>query len=114
MIADIVDYDLNKISPRVVAEAAEAGDEIAREIWDRTGHYLGTAIANVMVSFGPRRVVLSGGVAAAGELLLAPVRRTIEERVFIMPRDEVEIVLNQLGDDAGILGMAKWAALGHV
>ncbi len=114
MIADIIDYDLNKISPRVVAEAAEAGDEIAREIWDRAGHYLGTAIANVMVAFGPRRVVLSGGVAAAGELLLAPVRRTIEERVFIMPRDEVEIVLNKLGDDAGILGMAKWAALGPV
>ena len=111
MIGEIVGYDLNKINARIVAQAAESGDEIAQEIWDFAGKALGTGIANVMVAFGPRRVVISGGVAQAGNLLLDPVKRTIQERVFVMPKEAVEIVLGELGTDAGILGMAKWASL---
>jgi hypothetical protein len=41
-------------------------------------------------------------VAAASELLLAPIRQTIKERVFIMPQDEVQVVVDELGNDAGI------------
>ena len=111
LIGEMVDYDLNKINPQVVAEAAEAGDKIALDIWERAGHYLGTGIANVMTCVGARMVVLSGGVAAAGDLLLDPIRRTIEKRVFVMPKEEVEIVVGELGNDAGIMGMAKWASL---
>lgn len=111
MIGEIVDYDLNKITAQIVAKAAAAGDEIAQEIWDIAGKALGTGVANVMVAFGPRMVVISGGVAQAGDLLLDPVKQTIRERVFVMPKEEVEIVLGELGTDAGILGMAKWASL---
>lgn len=109
-IGEMVDYDLNQITPRVVARAAEDGDELALEIWDVVGRYLGTGIANVCVSIGPERVVLSGGVAAAGDLILNPVRRTLQERVHVMPIDKVEVVLGSLGQEAGILGMASWAA----
>lgn len=109
-IADLVDYDLNKITPEVVARAAKEGDEIAQEIWDSVGHYLGTGIANICVAFGPERVVLAGGVAAAGDLLLKPIKKTLQERVFVMPVENVEVVLSTLGSDAGILGMASWAA----
>ena len=109
-IGEMVDYDLNQITPRVVARAAEDGDELALEIWDVVGRYLGTGIANVCVSIGPERVVLSGGVAAAGDLILNPVRRTLQERVHVMPIDKVEVVLGSLGQEAGILGMANWAA----
>ena len=108
-IADLIDNDLNKITPEIVAQAANEGDEIAQEIWNSVGHYLGTGIANICVAFGPERVVLAGGVAAAGDLLLAPVKKTLQERVFVMPIEKVEVVLGSLGDDAGILGMAKWA-----
>ncbi len=111
MIGEMVDYDLNKISPRIVAKAAEAGDEIANEIWEEAGKALGTGVANAMVAFGPQMVVISGGVAQAGDLLLDPVRRTVEERVFVMPKEKVQIVTGELGTDAGILGMAKWASL---
>jgi len=108
-IADLIDNDLNKITPEIVAQAANEGDEIAQEIWNSVGHYLGTGIANICVAFGPERVVLAGGVAAAGDLLLTPVRKTLQERVFVMPIEKVEVVLGSLGDDAGILGIAKWA-----
>jgi glucokinase len=108
-ITDLVDNDLNKITPEIVAQAANEGDEIALEIWNSVGHYLGTGIANICVAFGPERVVLAGGVASAGDLLLTPIKKTLQERVFVMPIEKVEVVLGSLGDDAGILGMAKWA-----
>ena len=90
-------------------QAAREGDEIALEIWDIVGHYLGTGIANTCVSVGPQRVVLAGGVAAAGDLLIKPVKETLEKRVHVMPINQVEILTSTLGDDAGILGMASWA-----
>lgn len=110
LIAEMIDHDLNKITPEVVARAAEEGDEIAQEIWDSVGHYLGTGIANICVAFGPERVVLAGGVAAAGDLLLKPIKKTLQERVFVMPVKNVDVVLSSLGTNAGILGMASWAA----
>jgi glucokinase len=111
LIGQMADYDLNKITPELIAEAAQLDDEIAKEIWENAGHYIGTGIANTLVAFGPRRVVLSGGVAAAGELLLIPIRQTINKRVFVMPKKEVEVVVGTLGNEAGILGMAQWASL---
>jgi glucokinase len=105
----MVDFDLNKITPKIVAQAAHDGDEIACEIWDTVGNYLGIGIANICVAFGPQRVVLSGGVAAAGDLLINPIKKTLQERVHVMPIDQVEIVISTLGNDAGILGMASWA-----
>jgi glucokinase len=108
-IAEMVDFDLNKITPKIVAQAALNGDKIACEIWDTVGNYLGIGIANICVAFGPQRVVLSGGVAAAGDLLINPIKKTLQERVHVMPIDQVEIVISTLGNDAGILGMASWA-----
>jgi glucokinase len=109
-IGGLVDYDLNRITPEVIAEAARQGDAVAREIYNQAGTYLGIATANVLVMLGPRKVVLAGGVAAAGDLLLEPVRRTIRERVTIMPVEQVEVVTATLGANAGVLGVAFWAA----
>jgi len=72
--------------------------------------YLGVAVANVLVSVGPRKVVIAGGVAAAGDLLLEPIRRTIRQRVTVMPVEQVEVVQASLGSEAGVLGVALWAA----
>ena len=110
-LGKMVDYDLNLITPKLIARAALAGDAIAKDIYDKAGYYLGIAIANVLVSVNPRKVVLAGGVAAAGDLLLEPIRRTVRERVFVMPQDQVEIVLAGLGKNSGIVGAALWAAL---
>ena len=110
-IGDLSEYDLNKITPALIAEAAKMDDEVANQIWDDAGHYIGTGISAAIVTFNPTQIVISGGVAAAGELLLKPIRRTIQERVHLVPLDEIEVVLGELGNDAGILGMAQWAAL---
>ena len=112
-LGELCGYDLNKITPALIARAAEQGDTIARDIYEKAGFYLGVAAANMCASVGPRRIVLAGGVANAGRLLLEPMERTMRERVTIMPVDQVEIVPALLGDDAGVIGAAVWAAMQH-
>ncbi len=109
-IAELSDHDLNQITPEVVARAAEMGDNFALEVWERAGTYLGIGVANILTSVGVKRVVISGGVAKAGDLLLDPIRKTINNRVFLMPVDKVAILIGKLGTDAGIVGMAAWSA----
>ena len=110
-IGELCEYDLNRITPELIAKAAGAGDEIAKSIYEKAGLYIGIAAANMCASIGPRRIIIGGGVAQAGELLLAPIRRTIKERVHIMPVEQVEVVSSKLGDNAGVIGVACWAAL---
>ncbi len=109
-LGERADYDLNRITPELIAQAAQAGDPIAQEIYATAGFYIGVAAANICVAIGPRRIVIGGGVAQAGELLLAPIRRTLHERVHVMPVEEVTVVAAQLGDNAGVIGAAAWAA----
>ena len=109
-ISEICEYDLNRITPEVIAQAALTGDEIAKGIYERAGFYLGITAANICVALGPRRIIIAGGVSRAGDLLLAPIRRTLKERVTVMPVEQVEVVPAQLGDNAGAIGVACWAA----
>ena len=108
-IADLAGGDLNHVTTEVVAQAARDGDPFARAIFEQAGTYIGLAVSNTLLTISPRKVVIGGGVAAAGDLLLDPIRRTVRERVFLMPADRVEIVLAELGTDAGIVGAALWA-----
>jgi glucokinase len=109
-LGEMCEYDLNRITPELIARAAQMGDEIAKDIYEKAGFSLGIAAANICASVGPRRVIIGGGVAQAGELLLDPIRRTLRERVHIMPVEQVEVVPSQLGDNAGVIGVACWAA----
>ena len=109
LIDQLVEHDLNRITVEVVAEAARAGDRISNEIFEQAGRYLGISIGNILHSVSPQRVILGGGVAQAGELLLDPIRRTLHERVHLMPVNKVEIVQAVLGGNAGLVGAAFWA-----
>lgn len=112
-IAELIDNDLNKLTPKIVSEAANLGDEFALEVWQRAGSYLGIGVANILTSVGVEMVVIGGGVSKAGDLLLDPIRKEIKNRVFLMPVEKVEIVTAKLGNDAGIVGMAAWSAQQH-
>ena len=109
-IGALVDYDLNKITPGVIARAAENGDTVAREILQRAGSYLGIGIANLITIFSPERVVIGGGLSRLGEWLLEPARTEVTARCHLTPLDRVQIMLAQLGGEAGVIGAAVWAA----
>lgn len=108
-IGEMAVHDLNKITAELVYRAAVAGDLIAHGIYERAGYYLGVAISNILVTLTPRKVVIGGGVSQAGEMLLEPIRRTVIDRVHVMPVSQVEIVLAELGINAGLIGAARWA-----
>jgi len=84
--------------------SAVAGDAGSHSIIDRTAEYLSVAAANVVTALHPEMIVFAGGVAEMGELLLAPVRRGIRERVRMFPANDVRVEKSQLGDDAGVRG----------
>ena len=105
----LVDGDVSLVSPQTIAAAAAAGDVGARSVIERAAGYVAIAAANVVTVLHPEMVVLAGGVAEMGELLLEPVRRGVRERVRMFPVDDVRIEKSQLGDDAGVRGAAALA-----
>ncbi len=87
-------------------ERARAGDAAAIEGLRRVGRYLGIGIGNMITVISPDRVVIGGGVAPAGELLLDAAREEIRRRVRMTSLSEVEIVTAELGTWAGAIGAA--------
>ena len=59
---------------------------------------------------GAAPVGTANKLAQVGDLLLAPIRRTLQERVTVIPIEQVEVVQSQLGDNAGVIGVARWTA----
>ena len=85
---------------------ARAGDVRATEGLARVARYLGIGIANMVTVISPDRVVIGGGIAAAADLLLDPIRDELRRRVKTTDLDEVEIVTAELGTWAGAIGAA--------
>jgi glucokinase len=90
--------------------AARAGDAAAVAGLADVGGWLGIAIANVIVTLTPDRVVIGGGVSGAGDLLLEPIRAEVRRRVHVTALDRVEIVAAELGTWAGATGAAVHGA----
>jgi glucokinase len=90
--------------------AARAGDAHALAGLAEVGRWLGIGIANMIVVVSPDRVVIGGGVAAAGDLLFAPIRAELKQRVYTTDLDLVEIVAAELGTLAGAIGAAVHGA----
>ncbi len=90
-----------------IFESARDGDAVSAEAFRRTGDLLGEAIADVVALFSPEAVILFGGVMAAGDLILAPVKERMEANLFPVFRGKVKILPSKLpGDKAAILGAA--------
>ncbi len=90
--------------------AARAGDERAIRGLRDVGRYLGIGIANMITLVSPDRIVLGGGVAAAGELLFEPIREEIRRRVRTTSIADVTLVAAELGTWAGSIGAAVHGA----
>lgn len=94
-----------KITAKALWDAAKAGDAAANAILDRVCDRLGIALANAVYLVDPERIVIGGGVCAAGEFLLEKLRPAYRRQVFPQSRDK-KFALAQLGNDAGIRGAA--------
>jgi glucokinase len=94
-----------KIDSKVVADCADQGDEMAKEVYRFTGQILGEALANFVMFSSPEAIVLFGGVIKAGDLILKPTREHMEMNVLPIFKNKVKLVFSELqGADAAILG----------
>lgn len=94
----------NDITPFIVAEAAKAGDAVAKRIFTRMGEYIGIGMASVVNLLNPEKIIIGGGVADAGDILLNPLQETIKNRAMKIAGETVEVVPAQLGNTAGVIG----------
>lgn len=108
--ADQIAAACGTASAEEAVRAAQAGDERARSGIRDVARYLGIGIANMVTVITPDRVVLGGGVAAAGELLFGPIREEIARRVRTTSPAATTVVQAQLGTWAGAIGAALHGA----
>ncbi|MBX3178439.1 MAG: ROK family glucokinase [Candidatus Hydrogenedentes bacterium] len=101
--------DFDAITGKMISDAAARGDAFARWVVEETATWIGLGISSIINYQNPEKVVLCGGMIAAGDLLLEPVRRVARENAFPVPAKRCQIVLAGLGSDSGVLGAAGCA-----
>ena len=100
----------DKLTSKMVGDAAKEGDPVALETFDNVGYLLGVAMANACSFSAPEAIFLMGGPVKAGEVLLKPLRKYFEENLLFTFKGKVEIKVSQLDDnDVAILGAAALA-----
>jgi glucokinase len=92
-----------------IYEAGTRGDELALEVFRQQGFYLGIMLAGLINVLNPEIIVIGGGAAAGWDLFVPQTIAEIRERAYREPLEIVKIVRADLGDDAGILGVARLA-----
>ncbi len=96
-----------EVTGEVVFQAAREGDQVARELFERLGFWLGVGIASLVNLFDPELVVIGGGLVATGDLLLVPARANLERYAFGLHHRELPpVVPARLGSEAGLVGAA--------
>lgn len=109
-IAELVGGDSSRIDASVVFEAAQKGDRLARHLISRLAYYFGVGLANLVNIFDPELILVGGGVAKMGDLLLQPARSLVKERAYVTLTHDVEIRPALLGDDSGLLGAVAFVS----
>ncbi len=101
------------ITSKDVYDAAMAGDSIAKKVFEYTGNILGEALADFTVFSSPEAFVLFGGLAKAGDLLLKPLRESMEKNMLSIWKGKVKVLQSELKEaDAAVLGASAlgWEA----
>jgi glucokinase len=104
------DGTLEGLTGKAITDAARDGDAVALAAFNTTAQWLGAGIASLAVVLDPECVVIGGGVIDAGEILLKPTREALERSMpFAGKHPYPEIIGAQLGNEAGLVGVADLA-----
>jgi len=112
-MARMVHGDVNTLTLETVVEALNQGDRVAFNLVDQMGKYLGSVIAKVVHILNPSKVIVGGGFALFGDVLLEPIRRAIKVSVLSRASNDLEVAISPLGRDVSLRGVAllcseKW------
>ncbi len=98
------------IDARLIVKAAAQGDELACQVLDQASRYLGLALANAVILTGPEAVIVGGGLAGAGEIILDPLEKYMDACLGPWQIKPLPVLTAQLGNDAGFIGAAYLAS----
>lgn len=102
--------DCERLTPKIIADYCNLGDNIAIETFRRTGYMLGLSLANLAAVIDPEAIILSGGVAKAGKWLLDPLEESFADHLFYNIRDKVKIIVSNINSrDRDVLGASALA-----
>lgn len=108
--------DIDAINSKDVYDAAIAGDKLAKEIYNYTGTILGEALADFVTFSSPQAIILFGGLAKSGEMLLSPLREAFNKNILNIFKGKTKILISELKEgDAAVLGASAlgWEAKYH-
>lgn len=103
-----------EITPAAISIAAGKGDELSKRVFEITGEILGEACADFAACTAPEAIIVFGGIAKAGDLLLEPMRKAFEKNLLFIYKDAVKILRSELPEgDAAVLGASAlgWEAI---
>ncbi len=101
-----IDGNIEKLEAKDIFDAAKEGDKFSLDLVDYEAEYLAMGIGNILNIVNPEKVILGGGVALAGDILLDRVKEKLPKYALGVTLNNFEIVLGILGNDAGIKGAA--------
>lgn len=102
--------DCERLTPKIIADYCNLGDNIAIETFRRTGYMLGLSLANLAAVIDPEAIILSGGIAKAGKWLLDPLEESFADHLFHNIRDKVKIIVSNINSrDRDVLGASALA-----
>lgn len=109
VIFDLANGQREQITGELVTQAANEGDELALEIFDHIGNIMGIALVSIIRILDPEAIIVGGGAAAAGDLLLGPARRVLAGETLPPHAGQIPIIVAELGQKAPLLGAAALA-----
>jgi glucokinase len=99
-----------QLSPKMITEFCEQGDELAIEVYRRTGYKLGIGMANYASVIDPEAIILTGGISKAGKWLIDPAYESFDKHVFGNIRGKVKIILSMIDNrERDVLGASALA-----
>ncbi len=101
---------IEHLDPKMISQLCDEGDELAIEVYRRTGQILGRGLATYATLINPEAIIVTGGIAQSGHWLLDPARESFESHVFGNIRGKVPIIHSDLSsEERDVLGASALA-----
>ena len=104
LLYTIIDGKIDSLEAKDIFDAAKEGDEFSLSLVDYEAEYLAMGIGNILNIINPEIVVLSGGVALAGDILMNPLKEKLKKYALPVVVKDIKFVQGILGNEAGIKG----------
>jgi len=101
------DFDFSTVDGKFIKKGYDMGDPLSRDIILESGFYIGLGLYNIFQVFNPPLIVLGGGLLSWGDIYLEKIKDTFYTYARDMIFDPIEIIVSQIGPDAGVIGAAS-------